>query len=169
MRCNIFARYRNWKSCVIGKMEVSILEHFILYKETNCNVVNRSNCETVDWYLSHQSKVTYFIRNDLKSLDRFPNYEWRLIKNIYLPVIHVPLKLFGDNEPASHSSREIPDARGVLEAEESGLPVRRTVAAMTKPSTTTATKQPARNRRQFRCLFFVIRSWNNYQTEPGEG
>lgn len=83
---------------------------------------------------------------------------------IYLPVIHVPLKLLGDKEPASHSSREIPDARGALEPEESGLPVKRTVAAMTKPSTTTATKQPARNRRQFRCLFFVIMSWNNRPT-----
>lgn len=83
------------------------------------------------------------------------------IEKVYLPVIHVPLKLFGDKEPASHSSRETPDASGALESEESGLPVKRTVAAMTKPSTTTATKQPARNRRQFRCLFFVIRSWNN--------
>lgn len=86
---------------------------------------------------------------------------------MYLPLIHVPLKLFGDNEPASHSSREMPGAAGVPVPVKSGLPVRRIAAAMTKPRTTTATKQPASNRRQFRCLFFVIRSWNNYRKAGG--
>ena len=85
----------------------------------------------------------------------------------YLPLIHVPLKLLGDNEPASHSSREIPGAAGVPVPVKSGLPVRRIAAATTKPRTTTATKQPASNRRQFRCLFFVIRSWNNYRKTGG--
>lgn len=82
----------------------------------------------------------------------------------YLPLIHVPLKLSGDNEPESHSDREMPDVPSVVDAEEPGLPVKRTAAAITKASTIMTTRAPASKRRRYRCLFFVIRSCNYYES-----
>ncbi len=81
---------------------------------------------------------------------------------VCLPLIHVPLKLLGDNEPESHSSKEMPDAPFVLDAVESGLPVRRIAAAITKASTIIRTMPQASKRNLYRCLFFVMRSCKHY-------
>lgn len=81
---------------------------------------------------------------------------------VYLPLIHVPLKLLGDNEPESHSSREMPGAPFVLDVVESGLPVRRIAAAITRASTIIMTMPQASRRHRYRCLFFVMRSCKHY-------
>lgn len=81
---------------------------------------------------------------------------------MYLPLIHVPLKLLGDNEPESHSSREMPGAPFVLDAVESGLPVRRIAAAITRANTIIMTMPQVSKRHRYRCLFFVMRSCKYY-------
>jgi len=81
----------------------------------------------------------------------------------YLPLIHVPLKLFGDNEPESHCSREMPAAPFAPDdAAESGRPVRRIAAAITRASTTMTTTPQTSRRHRYRCLFFVMRSCKRY-------
>lgn len=72
----------------------------------------------------------------------------------------MPLKLLVKREPPSHSSSEMPAGVGVFDREDLRLPASKIADVIIRASTTREMSPPASKRRQFRRLFFVMKSCN---------